>query len=216
MVRFRASLAALALGMVFAGTAVSASRASTTTVTRFEPPTLPEGLAVDALGTAYVGIATRGDILRIAADGGQSTLATLRPGLGSLLGLAVDAGGYVVAALASNNSPRSDRHGIWRVRPNGSKEIVAELPPQTMPNGLAYGPDGALFVSDSARGSIWRIGTDGAAAPWLQHELLDGDLQACPPRQLLTAVGPNGLAFEPGGSLLVASTTRAQIVRVPV
>lgn len=90
------------------------------------------------------------------------------------------------------------------------------MPAQTMPNGLAFGPDGALFVTDSARGAIWRVGADGSAAPWLQDKLLDGDLQACPPRALLSATGANGIVLDPSGSLLVANTTRAQIVRVPI
>lgn len=51
---------------------------------RFEPPTLPEALAVAPDGTAYIGIATKGEIRRVAPDGGTATVATLRPGLGSL------------------------------------------------------------------------------------------------------------------------------------
>jgi sugar lactone lactonase YvrE len=194
----------------------AASQAAITALVQFEPPILPEGLTVDNGGTIYVGIATKGEIRRISPDGQQSTLTTLRPGLGSLLGLAIDPQGNVVAALASTNTPGSDQHGIWRVKPDGAKELVAAMPPQTMPNGLAFGTDGTLFVSDSNRGTIWRIGQDGSAAPWLKDELLDADLQACPPRQLLNAVGPNGIVVEPNGSLLVANTTRAQIVRIPM
>jgi sugar lactone lactonase YvrE len=148
---------------LFAGVTPPVLGAATLPVVRFEPPMLSEGLAVAPDGTAYVGIATKGEIRRIGPDGGTSTVATLRPGLGSLLGLALDARGNVVAALASNNSPGSDQHGIWRVRPDGSKELIAALPPQTMPNGLVYGPDGSLYVSDSARGAIWKIGPDGSA-----------------------------------------------------
>lgn len=182
----------------------------------FEPPVLPEGLAVDGAGTVYVGIATTGEIRRIGSDGGRSTLATLRPGLGSLLGLAVDAQGNVLAALASQDTPGSDRHGVWRIAPDGAKGLLAPLPATMMPNALALGPGGALFVSDSRRGSVWRIGPDGTAAPWVQHELLEGDLQACPPAALNSPVGANGLAFDAAGSLLVANTTKAQIVRVAV
>ena len=196
--------------------APTVSRAATTARVRFEPPILPEGLVVATDGTAYVGIATKGEIRRVAADGTMSTVTTLQPGLGSLLGLTLDQSGNVVAALDSKNSPGSDQHGIWRVRPNGSKELIAALPPQTMPNGLVYGPDGSLYVSDSARGSIWKIGADGSAASWLKDELLDADLQACPPRQLPNAVGANGIVLERDGSLLVANTTRAQIIRIPM
>jgi hypothetical protein len=41
-----------------------------------------------------------------------SMLATPKAGLGSLLGLVVDGQGNVMAALASQNTPGSDRHGI--------------------------------------------------------------------------------------------------------
>ena len=202
----------LALALIGA----AATRAETGTLAHYEPPMLPEGLAVGPDGTAYVGIATKGEIHRVTPDGGRSTLATLKPGLGSLLGLAVDGQGHVLAALASSNTPGSDRHGIWRVRPDGSKELLAALPPVTMPNGLALAQDGTVYVSESARGAIWRIHPDGSAESWLKDELLDGDLEACPPRALMSPTGPNGLVIDRSGSLLVANTTRAQIVRVPV
>lgn len=207
---------AVALLALVALLAPSTSRADTATVASFESPNLPEGLAVDSTAAVYVGFAPTGEIRRIGPDGGQSTLATLRPGLGSLLGLAVDGQGNVLAALASQNTPGSDAHGVWRVAPSGATALVAAFPATTMPNALAFGPKGALFVSDSMRGSIWRIGPDGQASQWLKDELLKGDLQACPPPVVAGPVGANGLAFEASGSLLVANTTKGQIVRVPI
>jgi sugar lactone lactonase YvrE len=182
----------------------------------FEAPDLPEGLTVDRDGTVYVGMATSGEIRRLRPDGSRSTLATLRPGLGSLLGLAVDPQGNVLEALASQNTPGSDRYGIWQVAPDGTKTLRAALPTTTMPNALAFGPDGTLFVLDSMRGSIWSFTSSGRFSRWVQHDLLEGDLQACPPPALTGPVGANGLVYDPAGSLLVANTTKAQIVRVHV
>lgn len=109
MTRLRPMLAALAGAAVLLATLSPPSRAETGTLAQFDPPVLPEGLAVDASGTAYVGIATKGEIRRVAPDGGQSTLAKLEPGLGTLLGLAVDGQANVLAALASHNITRLGR-----------------------------------------------------------------------------------------------------------
>ena len=44
---------------------------------------------------------------------------------------------------------------ITRIAPDGSTSTVAEVPGG--PNGIAYGPDGALYVAESNKGRIWRI-----------------------------------------------------------
>src|SRR4051812_40056063 len=138
-------LPVLLLALVAAAPAAHAQ--STEPVAAFDPPMLPEGLAVDDSGTIYVGIATSGEIRRVTPDGAQSKLAQLRPGIGSLLGLAMTPDGALVAALNSKNTPGSDQQGIWRVALDGEVSLMAALPAVTMPNGLAYAPDGALFVS---------------------------------------------------------------------
>ena len=51
----------------------------------FAPGSLPEGVALDRQGNVYAGIATTGEIKRIAPGGAVSTLATLRKGQGFLL-----------------------------------------------------------------------------------------------------------------------------------
>jgi sugar lactone lactonase YvrE len=83
-----------------------------------------------------------------------------------------------------------------------------------VPNGLALDRRGALFVSDSALGEIWRIprrarvgSGNGEASPWLSHPLLAG----CQPNQL----GANGVAYH-RGALYVANSERGLLVRVPV
>lgn len=93
-----AVLLALALAPRSSGTAAGGA-------VNFAPPNLPEGLAVDSVGNTYVGFAPTGEIRRIAPDGGVTTLARLRTGIGTLLGLAVDAQGNVLAALNSKNTP---------------------------------------------------------------------------------------------------------------
>jgi hypothetical protein len=101
MMRARSPVAVLVIVVaLITGAAPPALGATTMPVARFEPPILPEGLTVTSDGTAYVGIATKGEIRRVTPSGDTSTIATLRPGLGSLLGLTLDSQGNVVAALA--------------------------------------------------------------------------------------------------------------------
>src|SRR5690349_24987133 len=108
-----ASLIPLAAAAAPAVAAADPLPAPAAAVRPFAPPALPEGLAVDGGGTVYVGFAGTGEFRRIGPDGATTTAGALRPGLGSLLGLAIGPQGEVLAALASQNTPGSDRHGIW-------------------------------------------------------------------------------------------------------
>jgi sugar lactone lactonase YvrE len=187
------------------------------TVATYAPPQLPEGLAVDRQGRLYVSMAPTGEIRRMAPDGSQLvTLATLRPGTGLLIGLAVDPAGTVYAALASNNSPDSDAHGVWRVAPDGARALLAALPADGLPNAIAFHRSGDLLVSDSLLGTIWRVTPAGQVSAWARHPLLQGDLDACPPAELPFPVGANGMAFNRRGDLFVANTTKALVVRIPM
>ncbi len=191
--------------------------ATVATVVTYAPPQLPEGIAVDRQGRLYVGMAFTGDIRRMAPDGTQQvTLATLRPGAGFLIGLAVDPTGTVYAALGSGNSPDSDAHGVWRVSADGTQALLAALPTDGLPNAIAFHRSGDLLVSDSLLGTIWRVTNAGQVSAWVQHPLLQGDLNACPPAELPFPVGANGLAFNQRGDLFVANTTKALVARVPV
>jgi sugar lactone lactonase YvrE len=86
----------------------------------------------------------------------------------------------------------------------------------TFPNDLLFGPQGQLFVSDSASGSLFIIEPDGNVRTWLSNLLLKGDRNFCLPAQLPIDVGANGIEFDKNGtSLIVLNTDKTSIIRVP-
>jgi sugar lactone lactonase YvrE len=189
------------------------------TVVAFNPSRAeaPENLIFDHRGNLYLNMALTGEIRKIAPDGTQSTLATLRVGAGrstnALLGLAVDRHDTVYALLSSHNVGGSDTHGVWRIHPDGTKELFAALDPAGFPNQPLFDARGNLLVADSFLGTIWRITPDGEVSRWITDPLLMPDTAACGfplPR------GANGMAFDDHGNLFVANTNKALIVRIPI
>jgi sugar lactone lactonase YvrE len=185
----------------------------------------PEGIAIDPRGTIYVG--NRRDdgehvvseLLVIAPEGSVSTLAVLAeletedPGGSGVLGLAVDPGGNVYAALVTFDPAT---HGVWRIGRKGWEQ--ARLPGSeqiVFPNALAFDPRGNLYVTDSIGGAVWRFpaGADPPGELWSQDELLEpapDDPFGFP------APGANGIGFHPPDTLYVANTEKGLIVRVPI
>lgn len=198
---------AVITALLMAGVALAAPAVET--VLDLDPPQLPEGLAIDKQGDIYVGMALTGEVVRVAPDGSQTTVATFNPGGGFLVGLAVDPPGNVYAALASFDPAT---HGVWRISRTGEVGRIAALPVSGVPNALAFGKHGDLFVSDSFLGRIWRIDTDGTLEAWVDDPLLT----ATPTPLIPLPIGANGLRFDRHGDLLVANTTRGLIVRIPV
>jgi hypothetical protein len=65
-----------------------------------------------------------------------------------------------------------------------------------MPNDMAFGPDGELYVSDTMQATIWRIPYGGGQAEiFFQDERLDAPF------------GPNGIRLSPDGSDLIFAVT---------
>lgn len=177
-------------------------------VADFEPPDLPENLAIDDEGNLYASMAPTGEIRRIAPDGSESSVGTVDVGDGFLLGVAYHDGAIYAAAA----SGEEDTHGVWRVGLEGDAERAASLPAEeTMPNGIVPARDesDALLVSDHLGGAVWRV-TDDGAEPWFDSPLLD------PSPYAETAVGADGVAFHPDGDFFVNNLNFGGIVRVPV
>lgn len=169
----------------------------------------PEGLAIDLFGRIYVSMAALGEVRRIDRDGSEHTIATLDVGEGLLLGLTVDRPGAVLAALTTFDPAT---HGVWRVRDNGSTEMVAELDPSGQPNGITTDRAGNIYVGDSLLGLVWRITPDGAVERWSEDPLLVGDFDGGIPD---VSFGANGVVVR-HGSLYVANTDSARVVRIPI
>ena len=89
----------------------------------------------------------------------------------------------------------------------------ASLPDAGIPNGVAFDRVGNLYVTDSAKGIVWRVTQNGAVERWLDDPVLRGMTPAPSP---FGQVGANGLDFDQLGVLHVAVTDFGRIVRIPV
>jgi uncharacterized membrane protein YphA (DoxX/SURF4 family)/outer membrane protein assembly factor BamB len=151
----------------------------------------------------------RGQIVKISPQGQEAIAAEVPVGNYGLVGvLALDADGSLYVTVSSPAKP--EVHGVWRYTPDGKGTQLTALPAEAGPNGIAFGPDGGVYVADSNGGAIWRIDkTTGAAAPWLRHRLLS--------RRAFLGLfpGANGVKFRQG-AFYVAVSDRGHIVRVPV
>lgn len=178
---------------------------------------LPEGIAVgkDAL---YVGMAPTSQVFRVTRDGKVTPFAQLPqipPGQGFMVGMALDQTGNLYVALAS--FVPQVQTGIYRVPPGGGQAaLFASDKAMALPNGLAFDKKGSLFVSDSFTAAVFKVAPDGKVSKWVEHPLLKGDRNFCPPVELPFDIGANGIAFNDKGDLIVANTHGATLVRVPV
>jgi sugar lactone lactonase YvrE len=166
----------------------------------------PEGVAADKRGNLYVSFMALGQIRKITADGTDPVVAQFQDA--GTLGLAVDAVGNLYICHASGNPATG---GVYRLARDGVLERFAGTEAMPFPNSLAFDKRGNLYATESATGTIWRITRGGVAAPWLQHELLEGlgAIPGYPP------IGANGIAYWKG-TLYVANTEKGLILRLPI
>jgi sugar lactone lactonase YvrE len=174
----------------------------------------PESVVVDFEGNLVVSLSLTGELRKIDPQGTQSTLAWIPLGqcapnpFPPILGaLAVDAFSNVyVGAAACDPSNR----GIWRVSPEGDASLIATLPVNALPNGIAVRA-GRVYVADTGSTKIWRAPTFGDGSPaevWTEEPLLaDPDPYDAVP-------GANGLQFYLG-AIYVANAGAGTIVEIP-
>ena len=143
------------------------------------------GLAFASDGTLFVGDRS-GTIFRVDREGHAYAFAALPPSVAAFhLALAPDGALHVTAPTLSSYD------GIYRIDASG--EITQPYTGFGRPQGLAFDQVGALFVVEALAGSsgLYRIRADGAA------ELV------------LSGPGLVGVAFDPGGGLVVCSNETA-------
>jgi sugar lactone lactonase YvrE len=173
----------------------------------------PESIAILPDGTKYISLALTGEIRKIAPDGTQSTHAWLPIGmpltpcfgfLAGITGLEQDHDGNLYVSVASCIL---DHRGVWKVAPDGTMTLLANLPKSALPNGIALHRE-QLYVADSF-GLIWRVPvTGGTAEVWANDSLLK-------PAQNAVFPGPNGLQVFLG-QLYVSNSDQGTILAIPI
>jgi sugar lactone lactonase YvrE len=171
---------------------------------------LPEGLAVDPAGNLYVAsvqstpqgvicvVDRAGDLadrIPVAKAPDASNAALTGMVFSSGHGLyALDVGDFLSGGGASEDGR------LLRIDPSshGVTTIVGGF---AFPNGIAEDQHRNIYVSDSARGTIYRVTQDGAKTVWSQSSLISRHA--------------NDLAFDGGYRFLYVVTT-GSIVRIPL
>jgi gluconolactonase len=147
---------------------------------------------------------SRGWVCRIAADGASKTVIarTGRPN-----GLALDPDGSIWVAESMN--PPSLLH----MSMDGSfEQFLSECDgePFLFPNDLAFGPDGALYMTDSGiyRPNIVKVPPEQRRSVPIDGRVYRVDTRARSVRLLARGLAfANGIAFAPDGRHLYVSTT---------
>src|SRR5262245_43545070 len=153
-----------------------------------------------------------GEIRKIAVDGTQSTHALLPNGVfsftppdppnGGMTAMALDNDGTIYVNLVASDPAN---RGVWAVAPDGSIRMLAQLPANALPNGIARRRH-VLYVADSVLGVVWKVPTGGGKATiWLDDPLLKPAFPG--------AAGANGLQIF-HNEVYVANSTQALIVAI--
>jgi sugar lactone lactonase YvrE len=189
---------------VVAGTGASGYADGTAGEAQFAAPA---GVAADPSGNLYVTDVSNHRIRKITPDGVVSTIAgcgpagvatsyLFRDGAGSNAcfsvptGIAVGPDGMIYVSDSHNNR-------IRKITPDGTTTTFAGRGSQgaedatdplrarfAYPRGLAFGPDGALYVADAYNHAIRRIGTNGVTTIVQNSDELTA-----------VAVGPDGAVY---------------------
>jgi sugar lactone lactonase YvrE len=217
-------LVPLVVACALVSASASATEVETIALFDFAAAERPESIQVDRHGHIYVSLAPRGEIRKIAPDGTQSTLAVLplhqevqpcenSAGNAASTGIALD---HQHNVYVNVRSCRAADFGIWKVTPDGQQSLVANLPGNASPNGIAY-HNGSLYVADSALALVWRVQARRVQANgqspvrlWTVDSLLRH-----PPSPPPGFPGPNGLQIF-RDEIYVSVSSRGHVVAFPI
>jgi hypothetical protein len=100
---------------------------------------------------------------------------------------------------------------VWRFnRRTGDATRLPGTSGMGIANGLAFDKQMNLYVTDSARGVIWRIPWGGTASIWSQDPALSGNGSL----NLGVPLGVNGIAIQ-RGVITVTNTERRTVLQIP-
>ncbi len=143
------------------------------------------GLAFDAAGWMYVGDRS-GTIFRVR-DGTATTFASLPPSVAAFH-LAMSPGGDLIVTAPTLGT----YDFVYRIDPDGN--VRQSGLPMGRPQGVAFSPDGELYVVDALAGAcgVFRLPADDST-----------------PELMVSAASLVGIAFGPHGEFVVASNETA-------
>ncbi len=201
--------AAAVLGLVLPGSAAATNRFPAV-INGHAPSLHPEGVAFDPTrGTFLVGSVKHGTVSVVGRDGSARTLVD-DARMASTVGLRVDAArGRILVAygdlgLGDHSTPeRRTGLGIFDLRTGRVRHLVELGAGAHLANDIAVDPLGNAYVTDSSGDSIYRVD------PWGRASVLVSD-----PRFTSSSVGINGIAWHPGGYLLVGHYSTGTLFRV--
>ena len=220
--RRRSVLRAIGVGAALPAFAGVGAAKQLRTVVDFDPPDLPENLAIDGDGNVFMSMALTRELRKLPAGNANKTnlekgdtelVATLGSEGTFVTGVEVDDDGTLYAA--NTNFDQETASIIWSVAHDGTTMQLASLPGDAFPNGILIDANrNRLLVSDSFRGAVWAVALDGSGATsWVDDSSLDPS--ADPWANPGTVFGANGLAVSEG-VLHVANLDFGRIVRIPV
>lgn len=164
-----------------------------------DPKLIPEGLAYDPRSRRFfVGSVAQHKIVAVDRRGRVRDLSTSADGLDLVLGMVVDAPRRRLYAVSTNgfgsNMAGELRNAVVRYDlATGKLSARYSVPDAKQLNDVALGPDGSLYVTDSAAGSLYRMGPRESGFTRLGE---DGALR-----------GANGVAVAPDGTVYVTLST---------
>jgi sugar lactone lactonase YvrE len=188
-------------------------------VAAFDPAhfQFPEGLIVHN-GSAYVGLAPLGAILKIDQAGAVSSYANVPPGLtnGSTLGLVFDAQENLYVMQTRNNPDAGATvPGVFKIPPTIDGGTVglpfATHPQMIFPNGADLDAQGNLYVADSVAGLLFKVTPAGDVSVWSQDVELSGSPPCAAP--LPFPYGANGVAVT-STEVFVTNTAKGSVVKI--
>jgi len=217
-----ATAAALALAALTAAPAAAQDEAAATSASSnsevlvaFDPDAgqLSEGVTVDSAGNVFASLSPLGQLVKVAAGTNAAepfgAVEGLVEGDLGLIGLTTDVSGDVYGAVFSTNP---DVNGVWRFdAKTGEAERVAGTEAIVMPNSVAFGGDGTMYITDTISGAVWRVIEGGSAESWVADPLLEGNGAAGFP----FPIGANGIDVA-DDTVYVGVTEQGSVVAVPI
>lgn len=176
----------------------------------------PNGMTIDARGDLWVAETDPPALVRVARDGTVEVVLRACDGEPFLFpndlcfgpdgALYLTDSGILFKDFVPDGNVRPDYltcpvdGRIYRVEPR-TKGIRKVEGGGRFTNGIAFGPDGAMYTTETLTGTIyryeWRDGAPGRKEPF-------ANVLKVPPEQRSSIAGPDGMAFARDGRLYVA------------